>query len=347
MAIRMPTGKFVSGLEAALNRKDGYIMGATGQNPKKWSTGSWWFTQYSGSQRTKALYWREHAQRVWDCNGLAEGLYKDYTGTDINTKARYNYSGWCGVKGTGTIPAKYRVPGAAVFWGNTASSIHHVAYLYKPVSDGNPSGDWYLIEARGVMYGVVKTKLNSRKPDFWGLMDKYFDYSDTIQEAVTLHMGDRLLKKGMEGSDVKELQEALVRLGYSLPKYGADGEYGSETVSAVKAFQKDHGLDVDGEYGEKSHAAMEKALVELDDDEPDSDPEDAPETPAVPSTEGDVLISGGDAWLRTGPGTQYDKAGVAKKGERFTHANPDNWVPVVKDGKILWVSGKYAKVVEA
>ena len=58
-----------------------------------------------------------------------------------------------------------------------------------------------------------------------------------------------------------------------------------------------------------------------------------------------VLISGGDAWLRTGPGTQYDKAGVAKKGERFIHANPDNWVPERKDGKILWVSGKYAMAV--
>ena len=55
MATKMPIGKFVSEVEAALNRKDGYIMGATGQNPKKWSTGSWWFTQYSGSQRTKAL----------------------------------------------------------------------------------------------------------------------------------------------------------------------------------------------------------------------------------------------------------------------------------------------------
>lgn len=91
MSIKIPVSKFVEFLNNRCLAKDGYIMGATGQDPKKWSKNSWWFTQYEGSQREKALYWREHAKRVWDCNGLAEGYYKDVTGIDINTKARYNY----------------------------------------------------------------------------------------------------------------------------------------------------------------------------------------------------------------------------------------------------------------
>ena len=75
MAIKkMPIGKFVEGFRAARDRHDGYIMGSKGQNPKKWKTTSWWFTQYSGKQKTKALYWRENAERVWDCNGISEGL---------------------------------------------------------------------------------------------------------------------------------------------------------------------------------------------------------------------------------------------------------------------------------
>ena len=99
---RMPTALFVEELRAAVARKDGYIMGATGQNPKKWSVNSWWFTQYTtAAQRKKALYWRDNAERVWDCNGLAEGLYKDFSGVDINTKARYNYAQWCDPKGKG------------------------------------------------------------------------------------------------------------------------------------------------------------------------------------------------------------------------------------------------------
>jgi len=44
------------------------------------------------------------------------------------------------------------------------------------------------------------------------------------------------LKKGSKGSNVKMLQEALlVKFGKSiLPRYGADGDYGSETESALK-----------------------------------------------------------------------------------------------------------------
>lgn len=34
------------------------------------------------------------------------------------------------------------------------------------------------------------------------------------------------LKRGMRGEDVRKLQMRLMELGYSLPKYGADGEYG-------------------------------------------------------------------------------------------------------------------------
>lgn len=66
----------------------------------------------------------------------------------------------------------------------------------------------------------------------------------------------RTLKRGMKGEDVRKLQSRLIELGYDLPIYGADGEYGSETVAAVKAFQVDRGLDADGIAGEKTLAAL-------------------------------------------------------------------------------------------
>lgn len=338
MAIkRMPIGQFVSELEAALNRKDGYIMGSRGQDPKKWATNSWWYTQYSGSQRTKALYWREHAKFVWDCNGMAEGIYEKWSGVNINTKARYNYAQWCSVKGTGMIPASKRVPGAAVFWGDRAADIHHVAYLYKPVDSGNYSGDWYLIEARGVMYGIVKTKLSQRKPNFWGYMDKYFDYGDTTSTPIptptfpVYKLGDRLLKKGSKGDDVKELQTSLIKLGYSCGKYGADGDFGADTKTAVKAFQKDHGLEADGEYGPKSHAAMVAALKKISE-------------AVVPSVK-TVTITGGSVNIRKGPGTSYGILKVAHKGDKFECIDEESngWIPIKVDGGNYWVSAKYAE----
>nr|DAI88708.1 MAG TPA: N acetylmuramidase [Caudoviricetes sp.] len=65
-----------------------------------------------------------------------------------------------------------------------------------------------------------------------------------------------ILKRGMKGEDVRRLQQRLIELGYALPRYGADGDYGSETVTAVKAFQRDRGLQVDGVAGEATLAAL-------------------------------------------------------------------------------------------
>lgn len=64
------------------------------------------------------------------------------------------------------------------------------------------------------------------------------------------------LKKGDKGADVANLQRLLMQAGYSLPKYGADGDFGNECLSAVKAFQKDNKLTVDGIVGAKTWAAL-------------------------------------------------------------------------------------------
>ena len=37
---------------------------------------------------------------------------------------------------------------------------------------------------------------------------------------------------------------------------GVDGDFGKNTLTALKSFQKDHGLVVDGLYGEKSNVAL-------------------------------------------------------------------------------------------
>ena len=69
-----------------------------------------------------------------------------------------------------------------------------------------------------------------------------------------------LLRKGSKGAKVKELQNNLKKLGYDIGRYGADGDFGGDTETAVKKFQKDHGLEVDGVVGKKTTEAIEKAL---------------------------------------------------------------------------------------
>ena len=54
--------------------------------------------------------------------------------------------------------------------------------------------------------------------------------------------GKKEIAKGAKGTDVGKMQEALQTAGYKLPKYGADGKFGDETIKALKKFQTDHCL---------------------------------------------------------------------------------------------------------
>jgi len=61
-------------------------------------------------------------------------------------------------------------------------------------------------------------------------------------------------EEGDWGQDVAQIQERLSALGYSPGP--ADGEFGEATTAAVKAFQKDRGLEVDGIVGPATYQAL-------------------------------------------------------------------------------------------
>lgn len=57
------------------------------------------------------------------------------------------------------------------------------------------------------------------------------------------------LQNGSRGAEVKKLQESLVAAGYNVT---ADGQYGPKTAAAVRQYQQDNGLSVDGMAGEQT-----------------------------------------------------------------------------------------------
>ena len=63
-----------------------------------------------------------------------------------------------------------------------------------------------------------------------------------------------VLKQGSRGSDVKSMQQKLIRWGYL--KGSADGVFGAKTKSAVVSFQKKNGLIADGVVGKATAQAM-------------------------------------------------------------------------------------------
>ena len=96
------------------------------------------------------------------------------------------------------------------------------------------SGSWYKVTYGKYTGYVYKT---------------YVSVTKTASSSSSSSSATRL-EKGSTGSDVKDLQTKLKKLGY----YDAyvDGDYGDTTVSAVKTFQKKYNLTADGIAGKET-----------------------------------------------------------------------------------------------
>ncbi len=72
-------------------------------------------------------------------------------------------------------------------------------------------------------------------------------------------LGDRALRVGTSGSDVRELQKLLRQVGFTIKK--VDGEFGSSTKRAVQQFQTARKLEASGVVGKVTIAALREAAM--------------------------------------------------------------------------------------
>lgn len=226
--------------------------------------------------------------------------------------------------------------------------------LHKDGHVGYYVGNGYAVEWKGFSYGCVKTKVQGRGWTHWYKLP-FIDYNDGTGQiapsAADVPLGSRLLKRGTTGADVKAMQELLMQLGYALPKYGADGDFGAETEAAVKAFQKAEGLEVDGKYGDQTHAALMDAVADDDEGQNDKvDDDEMPEAEDMPKPVGTTVVivsEGGKVNVRAGNGTQYSRISSVAPGTVFDYvaSAANGWHAVVIAGQVGWVSGNYSKVI--
>jgi len=79
--------------------------------------------------------------------------------------------------------------------------------------------------------------------------------------GIVLEGGWPRIDPGAAGATVTSIQHLMTQRGYDLV---ADGDYGSVSVKAVKAFQKAKGLTVDGQVGPKTWPKLVYTLTEGD-----------------------------------------------------------------------------------
>lgn len=224
-----------------------YLLGTNGQLLTKELLYSKAKANYSKSDNAKVIAKLTPyigKQYVTDCNGLAEWFLHEKLGGNFNTLSRYNYSDWCkGYNGT-DMKKLPQVVGTAVFKYSVTTNIHHVGFLVEKCGAGQ--FDWWVAEAKGYKYGCVLTKLaNDKNWNRWGLMKKYFNYD---VPAGTFIIIPPTVRFGSKGANVKTLQIAL-NAKLKDTKLSVDGVFGALTLAAVKAYQTEKHLRVDGVVG--------------------------------------------------------------------------------------------------
>ena len=238
-------------------------------------------SQYPSSYATfRTMRYRQDVAAkkiVADCIGAAKGYawtgggigVLEAIGTEATYTSRYGSNG-CPDKGANSMFTYAKSKG--MDWGviGTLPEIVGLA-LTKTGHVGYYVGNGYAIEWKGFSYGCVKTKVAGRGWTHWYKLPfiQYGAQDATIpKQEYTLR--SRLLTKGITGVDVKSMQELLLQLGYALPKYGADADFGSETERAVVTFQKKQGLIADGKYGEETYKAVMAAIADNEAGKPDA-----------------------------------------------------------------------------
>lgn len=321
------------------------------------------YPSHYGSSRTARYKQDIAAKKVCaDCIGGAKGYawtnggvgVLEAIGTDNKISSKYGANS-CPDKGANSMFSYAKSKG--MDWGtiDTLPEIVGLA-LHKDGHVGYYIGGGYAIEWRGFSYGCVKSKVAGRSWKYWYKLP-FINYGDTgvvtPTAPVDVPLGSRLLKYGDTGADVKAMQELLMQLGYDLPKHGADADFGSETETALKAFQRAERLTPDGKYGAKSHAALMEAVADDDEgqqdtpeEKPEETPVDQPEVKPVGTTL--VIVSeGGKVNVRVGNDTSFARISSVAPGATFEYVATaaNGWHAVVIGAQIGWVSSKYSRII--
>ena len=247
MTIAEAKKKLVAWAEAQL----GYKEGANNWNkyaPEWTDAGGWnaqnqpWcdvfvdvgFIECFGIEDAARLTYQRRGAFSALCSASAQ-FYKDngayFTSPEVGDQVFFNVSG--GINHTGIVVA-------------VSGGIVHTI-------EGNSSD-----MVRRNAYGVSSTYINGFGRPNWGIFEGG-DVEEPVDDPVVEKPAVGCLptlQRGDESEVVRAAQFLLNGRKCSVGIWGADGDFGPATQSAVKAFQRRNGLDADGIIGPETWAAL-------------------------------------------------------------------------------------------
>lgn len=155
--------------------------------------------------------------------------------------------------------------------------------------------------------------------------------SVNVEKGKTADVNNGVLQIGSKGNLVVEMQKMLISCGYDCGPAGPDGDFGNKTLAALRAFQKDAGIVVDGVYGPVSKKALEQkyesSLGKISKEEAFM-----------------VKVTASALNIRKGPGTEYAITGVIKDKGCYTITEKQGHWGKLKSG-VGWISLNYTEKI--
>ena len=185
--------------------------------------------------------------RCFDCQGFVSWLfgcvgvplYGSGATTQWNTASNWIARGEIATMPPGLVCAVYKrneqkMSHAGMSMGDGAGGVIHCSTIVK----------------RG--------NVNTDRPAWthWGIPKGLYSAEELKAAGIDVREDDNMptLRRGNQGDEVADLQMLLnSKFGYDLE---VDGNFGKATETAVKDFQKKHGLTADGVVGKKTWAAL-------------------------------------------------------------------------------------------
>ena len=224
------------------------------------------YNKYADDPKIAKLYGWVPQNQPWCCT-FTNWCYLNCFGYDIGSRLTYGGTAACRnsadlFKSAGAFVKTPEIGDQAFYY--VSGGINHTGIVVSidgnsfQAVEGNYSDKVSLVTHK--IYGGDVAGFG--RPN-WKLVEGVSESSipDTNTPVEPANTEKRILRKGMSGTDVLKVQENLIKLGYDLGRWGADGDFGRDTREAVKKFQTDYKVEpIDGEVGPITYAAIDEAL---------------------------------------------------------------------------------------
>ena len=216
---------FVDGLSSGTAEADHFIKNVKGYIGEAILVLDW----EADALKKGVSYAKEFLDRVYEVTGVRPLIYMSKS-----TCREYNW--------TEVVNGNYGL------WMAQYANKKPTSYQDKPWTDSKGLGAF-----KG--YAIHQYSSKGQLPGYGGDLDLDIAYMtpaawDKYAKANPVLMKDKpVLRRGNRGEEVRELQTLLSDKGYTVL---VDGIFGDKTYEAVKAYQADHDLQVDGVVGSKT-----------------------------------------------------------------------------------------------